>query len=605
MSVGPATSGPAAAGPDLAAWPPLEGVVARHGPALLDWATGPGHPKVCLVKGAQGSGKSQLLAWFLAGSASHPRTTVHAAVLSEGLFAEAFAWDAGRQLGFGPLSSAGLLHRLAVDRRPLLVLVPDLHRAGRGPADRPSANPATLVRELVLPLLELPQTRAVIEVGDSGLFDGWMYPAEIIELGTKVHRTAYGTPRNPVVGGDLTAQVPRYPDGRPRWDLATDDAREHALDQALLAPDPVRAVSELITDPGFLLHGSAVSIAACLVDERIPAPSGLRRTWRQAAPQLSDLEHSTVQRAALLHQAALGTDPSLARHLLPLAQEHVFTALWGRPDAIVTALAPVPSAAGELVAGDPLGGLTRLDAATGGSSATVPGTPASTARPQGIAVRPDRSLLLLSDTGTLTPVGQGPVHATADGTAGFGRIASHHGQAALVTPDLTPTALGQSPDGTLTVVGDGQGAVHVWRLDDPHASPHSHTLHPAPVAAVTGLDLPDEHLTLVMSAGMDGTVRIWEMSTDPMPSPVEQRPALVSAMAATVTADGPVLAIAWNDASLHLWNVLTGRVRRIPLLSPCSALALSADVDSRLCRLAVGGPEGTYALRLDTARLWN
>lgn len=99
---------------------------------------------------------------------------------------------------------------------------------------------------------------------------------------------------------------------------------------------------------------------------------------------------------------------------------------------------------------------------------------------------------------------------------------------------------------------------------------------------------------------MDGTVRLWETSADPMPAPVEQRPALVTAMTAARTADGPVLAVAWNDATLHLWHLLTSRVRPVPLLVPCQALALSPA-----SRLTVGGPEGAYALRLDTARLWD
>ncbi|MCW2874288.1 hypothetical protein [Actinacidiphila oryziradicis] len=596
-------------GPDVTAWPPREGVTAAHGRAVLNWAAGtsPGHPRVCLVRGARGSGKSQLLAWFLMGSAGHPRTTVHATVLSAGLFTDAFAWELGRQLGYGPLSPARLLDRLTVDQRPLLLLVPDLHRSGRGPADRPPAHPATLVQDLLLPLLELPQTRAIVEVGDSGLLDGWApaQPAEparpaeptlTIDVGDK----PFGNFAEPAEGdgeGDLTAQLRRTSDGRPLWDLAPETVREHALDQALLAPDSVHAVRALLTDPGFLLHGSPVSIAACLADERIPTPPGLRQTWRLAAPQLSDPEHSAAQRAALLHAAALGAGPALARYLLPLAEGHVFTAVWSRPDAALTALAPVPGGPGdgqgELLAADPLGDLTLLDAATGLSTAVVPVPSPSTARPQGIAVRHDRSLLLLTDTGALYPAGEDP-------TAVLGHIAAHHGQAALRNPDLRPCALGQCPHGGITVIGDEQGNAHVWSMETPQAVPHSRALHSAPVTAVACLAQPDDQHTLVMSAAMDGTVRLWETSADPMPAPVEQRPALVTAMAAAQTAHGPVLAVAWSDATLHLWQILTGRVRPIPLLVPCRALALSRD-----SRLTVGGPEGAYAVRLDTARLWD
>ncbi|MFE2430601.1 WD40 repeat domain-containing protein [Streptomyces sp. NPDC059373] len=573
--------------PDVTAWPPLEGVTAAHGPALLDWAADatPGRPRVCLVRGAGGSGKSQLLAWFLMGSASDPRTTVHAAVLSAGLFADAFAWELGRQLGYGPLSPARLLDRLVADQRPLLLLVPDLHRSGRGPADRPAGDPATLVQDLVVPLLELPQTRAVIEVGDSGLLDGWGDAGSVgtIDAGDKPYE-AFAKP-------EPVAQLPRTADGRPLWDQAPQALREHALDRALSAPDSEHAVRALLTDPGFLLHGSAVSIAACLADERIPAPPGLRETWRTAAPQLSNTEHSAAERAALLHAAALGASPALARYLLPLAEGHVFTAVWARPDAAVTALAPLEQ--GELLAADPLGDITLLDAVTGRTTAPVPSP--RTARPQGIAVRPDHSLslLLLTDTGALLPAG-------ADFTGVLGHIAAHHGQAALRNPDRTPTALGQCPRSGITVVGDEQGNVHVWNLGAPQAAPLSRALHPAPVTAVACLALPGDEGTLVMSAAMDGTVRLWETSADPLPVPVEQRRALVTAMTAAPTADGPVLAVAWNDATLHLWHVLTGRVRPIPLLLPCQALALSPD-----SRLTVGGPEGAYALGLDTARLWD
>ncbi|TKA04833.1 AAA family ATPase [Actinacidiphila oryziradicis] len=583
-------------GPDIAAWPPPAGPAGTYGPALLDWAAdpNPGRPRVCLIRGARGSGKSGLLAWFLAGAPAHPHTTVHAAVLAEGLFTDAFAWDLARQLGYGPLAPARLVDRLAADQRPLLLLVADLHRSGRGPADRPLARPRNLVEDLVVPLLELPQTRALIEVGDSGLLDGWAGAgaAETVDLGDP----AFAPGPGPAAYDVLTAGLTRTPDGRIRWDEATGDVREHALDQALRAPEPEPAVRELLTDPGFLLHGSPVSVAACLADDRIPAPPGLRQAWRLAAPhladpELADPEQSTAERAALLHTAALGSSPTLARYLLPLARNHVYSAAWARPDTAVTALAAAPGEPGALVAADPLGDLALLDAATGQSTAAVPSP--STARPNGMAVRRDWSMLLLTGTGALLPTGEDPA-------ALLGRIAVYHGQAALSRPGLRPSAIGQSPCGSLVVVGDEQGNAHVWPLEDLPAAPLSRALHAASVTAVTCLALPDKTHTLVMSAAMDGTVRLWETSADPMPVPVEQRPALVTALAAAPTAHGPVLAVAWNDAVLHLWHLPTGHVRAVPLITPCSALALTPD-----CHLVVGGTEGAYALALDTVRLWD
>ncbi|MFF4214167.1 hypothetical protein ACFYZE_33455 [Streptomyces sp. NPDC001796] len=593
---------PTSAGPDIAQWPLLDGVAATDASALLEWAAcaPPDKSKLCLVRGGRGSGKSQLLAWFLAGSASHPSTTVHATVLAEGLFADAVAWDLGRQLGYGPLSAERLLERLAVDRRPLLVLVVDLHRSGRGPADRPAADPATLVRDLLAPLLDLPQTRAVVEVGDTGLLDGLPGAGLVttIDVGDEPF-TKYG--EAPTTEDD--SPLPRTPEGRVRWDKASDTVREHALDWALTAPDPGPAIAALVGDPGFLLHGSTVSIAACLTDERTPAPRGLRQTWRLAAPHLSDVEYQTSERAAILHTAALGPSPLLARYLQPLLADHAYAAVWARQDMAVSALAAMPGKPGTILAADPLGSIFEVEAATGRHGVPTPQTAAGMPRLDGMAAHAGHGVLLLSDTGVLHHAGEEPGSV-------LGLIATHHGQAGLGHPDLRPSALGHSPCGRFVVIGDEQGSVHVWDLEASEPAPLSRVLHSAPITAVTCLVLPGQGETLVMSTAMDGTVRLWKTFADPMPRPVEQRPALATAITTQQTSVGPFLAVAWNDASLHLWHLPSGRVRTVPLLLPCSSLACTtapdrpALADSRLC-LTIAGSEGSYALGLNAARLWS
>ncbi|MCD9880786.1 WD40 repeat domain-containing protein [Streptomyces guryensis] len=596
---------PASTGPDITQWPPLDGVTATHGPALLAWAARarPEESRLCLVRGARGSGKSQLMAWFLAGSASRPSTTVHATVLSEGLFTDAVAWELGRQLGYGPLAPERLLERLAVDRRPLLVLVVDLHRSGRGPADRPAADPATLVRDLLAPLLALPQTRAVVEVGDTALLDGLESVGVVttIDVGDEPFTAAGAAPT--AEDGFL---LPRTPEGHVRWDHASETAREHALDRALTAPDPETALVELVRDPGFLVHGSTVSLAACLADERTPAPRGLRQTWRLAAPHLSDAQYETSDRAAVLHAASLESSSLLARYLLPLLADHSWAAVWARRDTTVSALAAVPGKPGTILAADPLGNVFEMDAGTGRYGVSVPQSAAGVPCLDGMAACAEHGALLLSDTGALHHTGEEPGGV-------LGRIAAHHGRAGLADADLRPTALGHSPCGRFVVIGDEQGGVHVWSLETSEAAPLSRVLHSAPVTAVTSLALPGEGQTLVMSTAMDGTVRLWKTSADPMPRPVEQRPALATAISAQQTSVGPLLAVAWNDASLHLWHLPSGRVRVLPLLLPCSSLACtSAPVvadqqppsDSRL-RLTIGGSEGSYALSLNAARLWS
>ncbi|MFF4960233.1 hypothetical protein ACFY2Z_24785 [Streptomyces sp. NPDC001222] len=595
----------APAGPDITQWPPLDGLTATHASTLLEWAASDPlkKSKLCLVRGARGSGKSQLLAWFLAGSASHPSTTVHATVLAEGLFTDAVAWELGRQLGYGPLPPERLLERLAVDQRPLFLLVVDLHRSGRGPADRPAAAPATLVRDLLAPLLALPQTRAVVEVGDTDLLDSLAGVGLVttIDVGDKPFADAGEAPTT-----EDDSPLPRTPDGRVRWDEASESVREHALDRAFAAPDPAPAIAALVSDPGFLLHGSTVSIAACLADERIPAPRGLRQTWRLAAPHLSDIEYQTSERAAILHTAALEPSPLLARYLQTLLADHAYVATWARQDTAVSALTAVSGKPGTLLAADPLGNLFEMEAATGRHGVPIPQTAAGMPRLDGMAACAEHGALLLSDNGALHHTGEEPGGV-------LGLIATHHGQASLGHPDLQPSALGHSPCGRVVVIGDEQGSVHVWDLETPEAAPLSRALHTAPITAVTCLVLPGERQTLVMSTALDGTVRLWKTSADPMPRPLEQRPALATSITTQQTSVGPLLAVAWNDASLHLWHLPSGKVRTLPLLLPCSSLACTtaqavpdhpALSDSWLC-LTIGGSQGSYALSLNAARLWS
>ncbi|MFF8452671.1 hypothetical protein ACF06Q_33970 [Streptomyces leeuwenhoekii] len=584
MTVGAAT-------PDIASWPPLDDDKRPSGQQLLDWAAdGSGErPRLCLLRGAEGSGKSHLLAWFLAGAAGHPRTIVHATVPAEGLTAETFAWELGRQLGYGPLSPARLLDRIGRDQRPLLLLVPDAHRAGAGPADLPAADPATLAADLLNPLLSLPQLRAAVETGDFGLLpaDG----AEIIDLGGRTAPSPGRRPPAQTPFAELLAAVPRTPDGRPDWSRASGPARRHILDAALRADDPEAAVRGLLADPGFLVHGSATALTALLADERVPTPGDLRRVWRRAAPELTAHHTDSAERAALLHAAAVGTDPVLAEYLRPLAQQHRWTAVWAQPDLPVAALAAVPGEEHQLAAADTTGRLRTYHLNTGAPAGVIGSPPF--VRPVSLAARDTHSMLLLDQTGTLLPV------APEDDAAVLGHIAEHHGAAALTREESQVTALGGDPESPYAVVGDREGSLHLWSLGDGQGVPRSCRVHEQPVRAATCLHIAAGGPTFVFSAALDGSVRLWETSTEPMPLPVEQRPYLTTALAAADTPAGPVLAVAWSDAELHLWHVPSGRMRALPLLHACHALALTSRGV-----LVIGGPDGLYAVRLRLDTLW-
>ncbi|SDM67341.1 hypothetical protein SAMN04487981_102211 [Streptomyces sp. cf386] len=597
--------------PDIASWPPLDDDKRAAGQQLLDWAADGNGPRLCRVRGADGSGKSALLAWLLAGTIDRPGITVHATVPSEGLTTETFAWELGRQLGYGPLSPARLLDRIAQDERPLLLLVPDLHRAGAGPGDLPAAAPRTLVAELLEPLLAIPHLRAAVEVGASELLsaDG----IEVVDLGDRTgvpaaHQASYT---------DLVAAVPHTSDGRPDWAAAPATVLRHILDAALSADDERATVSGLLSDPGFLVHGSATALTAVLADERIPVPGQLRRVWRRAAPELTAHHTDSAERAALLHTAAVGTDEVLAEFLHPLARHHWWTAEWNRQDLAVTALAQMPGEERRLLTADATGRLRTYDVDSGASVGAIGAAPAvgpgdaasvepgsspprvrpAAVRPRSVAARDARSALLLDRSDALLPL-----VSEDDPTAAIvlGHIAEHHGSAALAGEESLVTALGSG--GTRSpyaVVGDRSGMVHVWSLGEYQDTPRSCRVHERPVTAVTGVDTADG-LTLTFSAASDGSVRLWETGSDePMPVPVQQRRYLATALAAADTPVGPVLAVAWSDGELHLWHVFSGEVRVLPLPHPCDTLALTPEG-----LLLVGGPEGLCAIRprLDALR---
>ncbi|MGW6909023.1 WD40 repeat domain-containing protein [Streptomyces sp. NPDC054940] len=600
------TVGAAVPEPDIASWPPLDAEKQAPGRQLLAWAAdGSGaRPRLCLVRGAEGSGKSHLLAWFLAGSGSGSGSgaTVHATLLTEGLTAQTCAWELGRQLGYGPLSPSRLLDRVSQDERPLLLLVADLHRAGAGPADLPAAAPATLVTELLEPLLELPHLRAAVEIGDSGLLPpGGADGAEIIDLVGGGHESPAKSSF-----AELVATVPRTPDGRPDWSQAPAPVHRHIVDAALRADADGEgegaAVRGLLADPGFLVHGSATALTATLADTRIPAPGRLHEVWQRAAPELTAHHADSAERAALLHAAAVGTDATLAEFLRPLAQRHWWSAVWARPDLPVAALAPTPGDdERRLLTADVTGRIRTYDMDTGtavavAAAAAATGSPPST-RPVSLAPRDAHAMLLLDQTGTLLPLAP-----EDDPIAGFmlGQIAEHHGSAALADDGSQVTALGNGgPQSPYAIVGDQGGNLHAWSLSDYQDTPHSYRVHERPVTAATCLHIPADNLTLTFSAALDGSVRLWEKSGDPMPVPVEQRGALATALAAADTSVGPVLAVAWSDAEIHLWHVFSGRMHVLPLLHPCGALALTADG-----LLIVGSPEGLYAVRLRLDGLW-
>ncbi|MFC1400935.1 MULTISPECIES: hypothetical protein [Streptacidiphilus] len=584
--------------PRVADWPALEGPSVLLAPALLDWAsrTDPACPRVCLVTGGRGSGKSHLLAWLLAGSHQHPATTVHATVPAQGHIAVTMAWEIGRQLGYGPTGPEELLARVEADPRPLRMIVPDLHLSGRGSGDLPSATPQAVVTDLLGPLLSLPGVRAAIEVDRAELLPPEFQPL-VLALppgGPPFRRRAFAS----ASVAASTAAVPQ--DAAPPapgadWQAASATARETALDLALRQG----AASRLLMDPGYLAYGSPVAITAALADTRIAVPRSLRTVWASAGPALSSTELLDPERVAVLHTAAVAVDPRLAEFLRPRAEQHSWTARWSRPGLRTAGLALAEGAPteGALLAADLIGRLHRHDPADGSLTGRITTEPSL--RPVHIAAVDPEHLITLDATGhlRLVPVSEtGSAGAQDPAPAGLHAFVQEHNASVLARGNPPVTAV--AADRGTVVIADADGSFHLWQVGSRTAAAgHTHRPHQVPVTALSCLALPEvrDGLVLVFTGAGDGTVRLWDSASGrSMPEPIERRNALPTALASVNTPTGPALAVAWSDRRLHLWRPTQGRMTPLPLVQHTDALALTPDG-----LLICGGNQGTVALELD------
>ncbi|WP_030211908.1 WD40 repeat domain-containing protein [Streptomyces bikiniensis] len=488
--------------------------------ALLGWLTDPDAPRLCLVTGAPGSGKTALLGWLAAHGPRSGRTRRRPArvlVPLAGQSALGAAWTVADRLGVVAGTPGDLVDALATsEARPTgraVLLLTDLHAA---------AEPDALAR-LVTELAGVGRIRLVVEARDDT-------PA-LAALRAGRRAAVVDLDRD---GGPL--DPPEEP-ARPLPDLS-DPA-------AVCAADPLLVTTAYVT-------GSAPAGVPGTLDG--PEPSGrpgetttddhggLRTAWMRAGQSLCRAQPPADRALVLLAALGDGADPRLRPALAELAAAAPWRLRWARHRGDLTPPWPGPVTVlgsaggpleGTLLVGDRTGTVRLLheaDATSAGRLAhTVPG------RPTALAPAPDGTVLILDDRGRLHTV-----RGTAPRPPYLERLTEAVSATLARHPGTALAAIGGS-----VVVGDRLGSVHAFGLTGLHQAA-SHSGRVTAVAAV------ESETPFVCSGGADGTVRLWTPGRDPRPEPLAERRSPVVSLHAAETPNGPLVAAAWGDGLVEL-----------------------------------------------------
>ncbi|MER5206338.1 WD40 repeat domain-containing protein [Streptomyces sp. NPDC002825] len=488
---------------------------------LLGWLTDPEAPRLCLVTGAPGSGKTALLGWLAAygpRSGRSRRRTARMLVPLAGQSALGAAWTLADRLGVVARSPGDLVHALATsEARPggrAVLLLTDLHAA---------AEPAALTR-LIAELAGVGRIRLVVEA----------------RSGTPAPAVLRAERRVTVVDLDGAAETEDGAAAEPAPQLP--DLSDPA---AVCAADPLLVTTAYVT-------GAALAGVPGTLDG--PEPSGrpgegtadehggLRTAWMRAGQSLCREQAAAERALVLLAALGDGADPRLRPALAALADGAPWRVRWARhrgdlnppwPGPVTVLGAAGGPLEGTLFVGDPTGTVRLLheaDASPVGRLAhSVPG------RITALAPAPDGTVLLLDDRGRLHAVrgvAPRPPYLERLTEAVSATLARHPGTALAAIAGSV-------------VVGDRLGSVHAFGLTGLHQSA-SHSGRVTAVAAV------ESETPFVCSGGADGSVRLWTPGRDTGSETLAERPSPVVSLHATETPRGPLVAAAWADGLVEL-----------------------------------------------------
>lgn len=266
-------------------WDPPAAGRESAGAAILGWLHDPRAPRLCVVSGLPGCGKSMLLAW-LVEHATEPGTDavrrVHGVVPLAGHSALTAAWQLAEQLQVSARTPGELLSLVARDRRRTVIVLPDLHE---------SVEPEA-IEELVRSLTALTHVRVIVEMRQ---------PSAAILA------------RAPAVM-DLMAPQWTDPDRYAAWAAAKPSAWQDST-----APSS-RQTSVDLDDPASVCGADPVAVTEAY-EKAADSHGGLRAAWLRSGASVTRPQKPATR--ALVLWSALGddADPRMQSALGALACE--------------------------------------------------------------------------------------------------------------------------------------------------------------------------------------------------------------------------------------------------------------------------------------------
>lgn len=516
--------------------------------ALLGWLSDAHAPRLCLVSGSAGCGKSALLAW-LVHHGSRPgglaERTVHAVVPpSHDESVLATAWSIADQLGVVARAPWELVPVLAADRRRTVIVLPDV----RGEA----------VAELVLAVADVPSVRLVVES----------------RSGSPAHRLLSGSGCAEL---DLDLEQWRDEQRFAQWQASQPSPHEVAG-----VSRPGRAVD--LCDPVAVCRADVSTVTAAYERSRRGEYGGLGEAWLRAGQALCREQEPASRALTLLAALGDGADPRLASALSEAAAASAWCWEWSRVSGDLAP--PWPGPVSALAVGEgPLAGTVLVTGPSGSVRVVRVGDGGARGRiavggfqPQSVSVMADGTVLVVDEAGRVhadgswvaRPAGSGIARLLDEGPTGREVLLT-----ALLDRLGTAIACAAGPDLGIVAFGDAMGEVRA--LGDWEGTA---VLHQGRVNALAALGMPvdgERVVPLVYSGGTDGTVRAWSPGHAPMAAPLAERDSAVMSIDAAMTPSGPALAVAWGDGAVEWIEVDSGARRTFRPGPPVRAVALTPD----------------------------